>query len=76
MFVKQISEAELNEYERALQGTVDSVKQLAGNDQSTGEAIYSVVEACEVLQTLLREQVASYHDEAPEPEHKPAPPED
>lgn len=76
MFVKQITETELTEYERALQGTIDSVKQLTANDEETRALVRGVVDSCEDLQTALRVQIAGYHVEPSEPEHVPAPVED
>ena len=67
MFVKQLTEVELNEYERQLQGVSDSVKQLAANDELTREAVQQFVDATTDLQTLVQAQIAGFHSEPVEP---------
>lgn len=65
MFVKLISEQELREFERHLEGTITTVKQLSANDENTRNNVVAVVDACTVLQGQIVQQIASYHDAEP-----------
>lgn len=67
MFVKQLTETELNEYERQLQGVRDAVGQLAANDEVTREAVRSFLDGAEGLQMLVREQIVALHRDDPPP---------
>ena len=67
MFVKQLTEQELIEYERQLQGVTDSVAQLAANDEGTRESVHAFLAVARDLQGLLKGQIAEFHQEPASP---------
>lgn len=67
MFVKQVTETELNEYERVLEGTCNSIAQLAGSDEDARAQVVATVDACRDLQVLIQTQIAGFHPVEPLP---------
>jgi len=67
VFVKQVTETELNEYERVLEGACNSIAQLTGSDEDARAQVVITVAACRDLQALIKQQIDGFHSVEPVP---------